>query len=320
MLGTLLRRWFYDNALLKLVALVLAVTLFILVSGEKETERTVRVGVAYVRPTDRVLVSDVPDSLEVTVRGSWTRIKRLDPADVDAIVIDLTKRGDGEIAIDEDDIRIPAGLRVVSIRPAKLMVQFEHMKRVPVVPELVGASAEGYVVERVVADPVAIAVRGPARVVDSITDARTLPVSVSGKRGPFRSSIALAPLPGGAVAEVDNVAVEVIIVEEVSTRTVQALPVTLRPPVGAQRAGTPPGLRVEPQTVNLVLRGGRAAMKQVAERAITASVELHIQDYSLGSSRQAPVLVSGVPAGVAVEVHPREITLSMPAPGGANEP
>src|SRR5262245_1122947 len=143
MVRAFLRRWFLENAALKLVAFVLAITLFILVSGEKETERSVRVGVAYVRPTDRVLVSDVPDSVEVSLRGSWTRIKRVDPADVDPILIDLTKRGDGEVTIDDNDIRVPAGLQVVSIRPAKILVQFEHLKRVPVVPELVGATAEG---------------------------------------------------------------------------------------------------------------------------------------------------------------------------------
>src|SRR6187549_2064021 len=124
MFRDLLRRWFLDNAALKRVALVLAITLFILVSGEKETERSVKVAVAYVRPEDRVLVSEVPDTLEVWVRGPWTRIKRLDPADVDPIVVDLTKSGDGEIRFDNDQLRLPAGLEVRAIRPSSIRVAF----------------------------------------------------------------------------------------------------------------------------------------------------------------------------------------------------
>src|SRR5262249_49626245 len=103
-LRALLRRWFLENAALKVVALGLAVTLFILVRGEKETERAVRVGLAYIKPTDRVLVTDVPDSMDVWVRGPWTRIKRLDPAEVDPVVVDLTKVADGDIVLDERSI------------------------------------------------------------------------------------------------------------------------------------------------------------------------------------------------------------------------
>jgi YbbR domain-containing protein len=198
MLRRFLRRWFFENAALKLVSLVLAVTLFILVSGEKVTERSVRVGVAYIRPSERVLVSEVPDSVEVWLRGSWTRIKRLDPGDVPAIVIDLTKRSDGDVTIDDSDIRVPAGLTVVSIRPSKLTVQFEHVKQVPVIPELVGAIAEGYVVERVAADPAAIGVRGTQRLLATLADVRTLPVSLAGKRASFQTEVALAPMPVGA--------------------------------------------------------------------------------------------------------------------------
>src|SRR5215470_14206367 len=122
MLRALLRRWILENAALKMVALVLAVTLFILVRGEKETERAVRVGVAYLKPSDRLLVTEVPDSIDVWVRGPWTRIKRLDPGDVDPVVIDLTKVPDGDVPIDERSIRLPPGLRVVSVRPSKITV------------------------------------------------------------------------------------------------------------------------------------------------------------------------------------------------------
>jgi len=112
-----LRRAFTENAALKTVAFILAVTLFILVRGDKETERNIPVSVAYVKPQDQTLLGDVPGSVEVRVRGPWTRIKRLDASDVDPILVDLTRAAEGELRIAEDLIHLPPGLRVASIKP-----------------------------------------------------------------------------------------------------------------------------------------------------------------------------------------------------------
>jgi len=314
----LLGRWFVENAALKMVSLILAVTLFILVSGEKETERSLRVGVAYVRPEERVLVTEVPDSVEVWVRGPWTRIKRLDPAGVDPIVVDLTKHNDGDVRFDAADIRLPAGLEVTSIRPSSIRVQFEHQKTVPVVPELVGAPPDGFIVEKVVAEPATIGLRGPQNTIDGIADVRTLPMSVVGKRAPFRQEVALVPLGRDLMTDVDTVVIDVQVVEEVRTRTLSNVNVTVKPPAGAPRS-TASALAIDPTSVDIVLRGGAAAMREVEPKKIAAVIELQIEDLAPGATRSATVLINGTPPGVAIEVHPREISVSMPAPGSKVE-
>src|SRR5262245_18290343 len=102
-------------------------------------------------------------------------------------------------------IRLPAGFTVASIRPTTIHVAFERVKRVPVLPELVGAPPEGFTVERVGAEPPVIGVRGAESAVNPLAELRTMPVSVAGKRGPFRLRVQLAPLAGGVVAETDAV-------------------------------------------------------------------------------------------------------------------
>jgi hypothetical protein len=257
----------------------------------------------------------VPDTIEVWVRGSWTRIKRLDNNDVDPIVVDLTKHTDGEIRFEADDIRLPAGLKVASIRPTSIHVSFERIKRVPVLPELVGAPPEGFIVEQVAAEPAAIGVRGGESAVAGISEVRTLAVSVAGKRGPFRLRVALAPMPGGVVADADTVDVDVQIVEELKTQRLPAVPVKIRPPPGAAR---PPSAVFDatPPVVDITLRGGAAAMKRLDPSQIGASVEAQIGDYVAGAGRAVPVLVSGTPPGVAIEVFPREISLTPRAQAG----
>ena len=303
----LLRRAFVENAPLKGVAMILSITLFILVRGDKETERTVRVALAVVRPEGRVLVNDLPDEVEITLRGSWTRIKRLNPKDVDPIVIDLTKADDGDIVLEESMVRVPAGLRVASIKPTRLVVQFEHVKKVPVVPEPAGAPADGYIVQRIVADPPTVSVRGVKSVVDGLHDVRTLPVPVTGKRTTFHAQVGLAPLPNGALAEGDTIDVEVFIVEEAASKTLAGLLITLRPPEGVPR---PPNLTANPSRVDVVLRGGAAAMRQALAAAaeVKAFVDIHPQDFA-GKQRRARVIVEGLPEGVAAEVHPKEVVL-----------
>lgn len=306
-----LRRWFLENVALKSVALVLAVTLFILVRGEKETERSVRVRLAYVKPDDRTLVTEVPQTVDVWVRGPWTRIKRLDTEDIDPVVVDLAKVGDGEVTLDEASIRLPVGLRVVSIRPSKIAVMFEYQKRVPVAPEVVGAPADGYTVHTITAVPPAVIVRGPKAYIDGLVDVRTLPISVTAKRTAFHSRVSLAPLPHGASLDVDAVDLEVAIEEEVAQKTLPTMPIQLTPPAGVKVSLAPSNYNVTPPTVEVLLRGGKNAIKQVDDRKVTAIVELHIEDMTPAAARVAPVVVRGTPPGVAIEVHPSEITVSM---------
>lgn len=313
MLPGFLRRAIVENAALKAVSFALALTLFILVRGEKETERAVRVGVAYIRPADRVLVNEVPDGVDVWVRGPWTKIKRLDPTDVDPIVIDLSRATDGELTLEASMLHVPSGLHIVSFRPPKLTLQFEHIKRLPVVAEPVGALPEGYVVERIIVEPPVVVVRGPRAPIEGMTEIRTLPLSISGKRSAFRESVALPPLPRGVTAEVESVAVDVQILEETISRTLANHPIRLDAPAGVK---VPPMMTVSPTAADVTLRGGHAAMKRVDTRKIAVTVEVRLEDFAPGRSRQAKLQVDGVPEGVAVEVHPSDVTLTTGLPPG----
>src|SRR5262249_52487718 len=160
-----------------------------------------------------------PGEVEVTLRGPWTRIKRLNPKDVDPIVVDLTKIDDGEVTLEESMVHVPAGLKVMSVKPARFAVAFEHVKKVPVVPEPAGAPARGPGGEKRPPAPRVVAVHGQRSVLEGLHDLRTLPVPVATKRVSFRAQVGLAQLPRGATAEEDLIEVEVQIVEEAAAKT-----------------------------------------------------------------------------------------------------
>jgi YbbR domain-containing protein len=299
------RAAFFENAPVKLVAFVLALTLFFLVRGERDTERSFRVAVAYLRPEGRILVSEVPESVEVRVRGPWTRVTRLDAADVGPIVLDLAKQEDGDLTLNETVLRLPQGLTVASIRPPKISLHFEHRKRVPLTPVTTGAPADGWVVQRIDLTPRAVLLSGTRAELDPIAEVRTVPMPLGGKRANFKQEVALAPLPEGvARADLGPITAEIVITPEETVRRLGDVPVLVHPPPGQSELTS---VTLSPARVEILLRGSNDVVSQIPASSVYGTVELRPEDFKVGARRQGTVLVEGVPPGVATEVRPREV-------------
>jgi YbbR domain-containing protein len=309
----LLRRAFFENFALKAVAMILSITLFILVHGERDAVIAAYIPVVYSpMPEDRVLMNEPLRQVRVMVKGPWTRVKRFDERQVDPLYIDLSKVSDGEYSFQDDMVRLPPGLQVVSINPASIRLEFEKTatKVVAVVPRVEGDPEHGYKVDRLTARPSHVSVRGAKTVVDATRGIETRPVSVEGKRETFREKIPLAPTEAHlTLVEPGPVEIEVTIVEEAAQLKLEGVPIVLRPAPGV--AMPPPGrLTVEPANVTLVLRGTKKAIESVEKAQVFATVVFHGEDLPLGRSRKALVVVEGTPPGVAVEAQPRDATLS----------
>src|SRR5690349_21424924 len=68
-----LRRAFLENAALKFVAFVLALTVFILVHSDENVYVTRTIALQYRMPRDWVLVTEPPAEVRVTVKGTRRR-------------------------------------------------------------------------------------------------------------------------------------------------------------------------------------------------------------------------------------------------------
>ena len=309
----LLRRALFENAALKAVALILSITLFILVHGERDAVIAAYIPVVYSpMPDDRVLMNDPLRQVRVTIRGPWTRVKRFDEREVDPLYIDLSKASDGEYSFQEDMVRLPPGLTVESINPASIRLEFEKTstKVVPVVPRIEGEPEHGFKVEQISARPSHVSVRGASTIVDATRGIESRPLSVAGTKESFRERVQLAPTEAHVtLVDPKPVEVEVAIVEEASQLKLEGMTLVMRPAPGVPmpQAGR---VGIEPGKVTLVLRGSRRAIENVDRAQILATVELRADDSAPGRSRRALVVTEGIPAGVAVEAQPREVTLS----------
>ncbi|MDB4968355.1 MAG: YbbR family protein [Myxococcales bacterium] len=301
----LIVRAFTDELPIKLLSLVLAITLFVLVRNDKDATSGAYVKVIYTLPEDRVLVSDPVPEVKVSVRGPWTKLQHLDRS-IDPIRIDLTRVHTPDVRIDDDLVKLPAGVRVASITPSEVHVEFEQriVREVPVQPILEGQPAEGYRVLKVVAEPSKVRVDGAKSAVDAIERVPTRPLRIADARGPVKGDVALEPPPVHTrFLEATTVMVRADIQPAMVEKVLDDMPIKV---VGLTRMdGT-----VDPPTAKLTLRGPSVLLGDVSDKTISLKVEGSLIDGRPPAKYIRSLVVSGLPAGVAAEVQPDTIMLT----------
>jgi YbbR domain-containing protein len=311
----LLRRWIhgalFDNVGLKFLSLVLAVTVFLLINTDKDREITVRIGVRYDYPADKVLVSEQLDEVRVTLKGPWRRLRRFDERELNRITLDLRNAPSGEVAITADMIpNLPPGLFVTSITPRTVRVMFDKRvdKLVEVTPGVTGRPQHGYVVAELKTIPPTIRVRGGERLLAALTAIRTTDVSLDSRTESFEQLAELAAPEGVTFDPTQRIAVNVRIEEELVTRKVPDLVVVPRGDAVDLSKWS-----ITPTHVEVTLTGARLAVEK-AKDTMRPMVKLVAGD---ARSREAEVTIDGLPPGVGVRISPERVKV---APVKANAP
>ena len=298
-------RIFTDELPLKVLSLVLAVTLFVLVRNDKDATSGAYVKVIYTLPEDRVLVSDPVPEVKVSVRGPWTKLQHLDRS-LEPLHIDLTRVHTPDVRVDEDMIKVPPGVRVSSIVPSEVHVEFEPrvVREVPVQPILEGQPAEGYRVAKVVAEPARVRVDGAKSAVDAIERVPTRPLRITDARGPVKGDVALeAPPLHTRFLESTTVSVRADIQAAMVERTFEELPIKV---VGLTHLDA----TVDPPTARLVIRGPSPLIGDVSDKTVVLKIDASLIDTRPPAKYIRTLTVSGLPAGVAAEVQPDTIMLT----------
>jgi YbbR domain-containing protein len=265
--------WPFRHLGLKVLSVVLALLLWMIVSGEEMVERGLRVPLELQQvPVGLELTGEVPATVDVRVRGASGTLSRVSTGDVVA-VLDLRSARSGRrlFPLTPDQVRVPFGVEVVQVQPSALAMAFEPSasRQVPVMPAVDGRPAPGYVVGALSADPRTVEVIGPESAVRRVTEALTEPVSVSGARDRVNQSVILGLIdPSLRLKNTRSAMVTVQIVPAPLERSLQGRPVHLR--------NVAPNLEAQaiPSAVGLTLRGSREALARVEADDIVAYVDL----------------------------------------------
>jgi YbbR domain-containing protein len=181
--------------LLFVVALAVAIILWYAVAGQQDQNisvRGVKAALTLVNmPRDLVLVSTVPDTVSLQLRGPLSR--SLDAAASLEVYLDLSgaRPGITSYTIDAAGIPLPEDVEVVSIEPAALTLELERLvtSSIPLSPVVEGVPAPGFVVGEIRISPLQISLQGPESRILALNHVETTPVSVEGAIGPVEATV-----------------------------------------------------------------------------------------------------------------------------------
>lgn len=258
---------------LKLLSVAVAVLLWFAVAGEQIVERSLLVPLELQNKPERLEITVVPPaSVDVRVRGASSTLGRLGTADLVAVLdLSTAKPGRRFFHLSPDQIRVPFGVEVAQVSPSTLPLEFEpaETRVVPVVPNIEGRPAEGYVVERITVEPAAVQVVGPETPVRELREAVTDPISVAGLSRSLKETATIGlQTPGVRLKSAHNALVTIAIGPAPVERTLTNVPVRMR--------NIPPRLsaQVSPLVVAVVARGPKAAIDGTAAEPISPFVDL----------------------------------------------
>ncbi len=178
---------------LKLFSIALAVALWLTVSGEPVAERGVRIPLAFENlPESMEILGDPPQTVDVRLRGSSGALRRIDAGDMVAIV-DLESERAGARIFDMTSgrVRAPLGIEVTQVSPSTISLTLDALgsRVVPIIPEVRGVPAAGFVVGPVEVEPATVEVEGPETRLHDLTEAMTEPIDVTGVAAPLRQMV-----------------------------------------------------------------------------------------------------------------------------------
>ena len=258
---------------LKLLAVLIALVLWLTVAGEHVVERTLRVPLELRNVPDQLeIVGDPPMTVDVRLRGSSALLGRMEPGDVIAIVdLAAARPGSRLFHLRTDEVRRPYGVEVAQITPVTIGLELETSGRrsVQVVPAVEGDPAPGFVLGRALATPDTVEVVGPESRLRELTNATTEPISVAGQRANVTDVVTIGV--SDSALRLTHAQSATVVVEVLPAPVERDLPGV---PIRWRNLGTDLTARITPTVLRVTVRGRRPSLDAIRAASIDAFVDL----------------------------------------------
>lgn len=190
-----MKRIIFSNLGLKVLAVVLAVSMwfFITYRGQAEMSLDVPIGFKNV-PRGLEILKQSVRNVTLTMRGHERLLKSLRPVDI-GVTIDLSnaKKGEATFFFDKDNVVAPRTLDILRIEPTYVKVTLDESieKVVPVKPAIIGTPEKGYRVTTVEVKPSTVRVEGAKTELARVAVLRTEPIDITGLDSDIRQNVRL---------------------------------------------------------------------------------------------------------------------------------
>jgi len=305
--SALVSNWGY-----KLAALLVVSLLWLNLTADERQAQPVSTRLAVqVLDTAWVLV-EAPEEVSTTFQGRNRELLNLliEPPEL-PVVVDSVRGESMRVDLEASQVRYNRDLdvRPTTVVPGAVRLQFERraVSRVPVVADLETEPASGFTVLRpFLVSPDSVTIRGPVSEVERIGRVATRRVRLEDLTHPVMRDLPVElPAAARAVSVEPSSVLVTVDVDSLVIRRIR-LPVRVLGP-GSDRA------RVNPESVQVILRGAASAVERQVAELESAVAELGARP--TGPVR-VPVVVTLLETGyVSATVTPAEATVSPPGSG-----
>jgi len=245
---------------------------------------------------------------QVQVRGPQSRVDQIKVARVTADIDRLTANYSSPRPVEgigQDGLVVQG----VTFEPASVnvlvpIVSSAGIKRVPVVPRIVGAPASGYIVSSIAVEPQFIRLTGSSGPLDNVQSIGTGDVDITGTNQTVVRSVEVRAPPNiGIAADEPNMVTVTVTITQI-TRPFQ---ITLPAPVVV--TDVPDGLQalLSPQIVQITLSGTSAQLAAFDPNRLQGTASM--RDKGAGSYTIVPTFA--LPQGITVVGEPPKVTVTL---------
>ncbi|HEY3217240.1 MAG TPA: YbbR-like domain-containing protein [Candidatus Eisenbacteria bacterium] len=302
----LVRALLFDNLGLKLVALLLAVLVYLNVYTDRPASMIVSFPIQVTDLADSLtLAGPAPGVVRVELRGPAKQLIRLRLSEPPVKVsVAGMGRGHFERVLGIADLPLPEGVgtevdRMVSPRTLSLELDLKGRHWVPVAARIQGEPAGGFLWDGAVrATPGTVEVEGPRQALAALDSVRLKTVTLVGRRDTVRIAVGPQSLPEWCTMTPGEVELEIAVEAAVTRRLV----IPVESPPGAA------GLAVTPSHVTAVVTAPRGGYDPDAVSRMSAYWVLPTGG-SWGGRRLPVRHRGGLPAHVRVRFEPDSVTV-----------
>lgn len=269
----ILKNIIVKNKALKFFSLLLAISLWFFVMGEKEAEFSFSdVPLVLInKPDDLIISQQTADRINLRVSGSRTILATLSSNNIKATVdLEGVKPGNTIVKNLVDKVKLPNGTKISSISPAELSLTLEPMvtKKVPVHLTIEGIPKEGYEISHISIKPEFVEVDLAKSEAKDLEKIMTAPLDISEAKENIEKELALALTGLAPPRSVSSrkVRASVSISEKIIKKTL--------PNVAVKVVDTLYKASVSPSTFHLTVKGPYRLVNKLSEESISGTIDL----------------------------------------------
>jgi hypothetical protein len=203
---------FIKDAGKKVLALLIALTLWFVANLQHDVEKYVSIDINYANlPKGLIIVNNPPEKLNIRVRGPRSQLSSVSPNDM-VFTVDLSNltTGTSMFEIRTDQIIPPRDVQVTAISPSEINLDVDRLaqKKVGVEPYIEPPDTGFEIMGSTLVTPESVVIRGPEKLLKRIKSVGTDPVSLKGEKSkftievPLRSPYSLVEFAGGNTVKV----------------------------------------------------------------------------------------------------------------------